>query len=92
VQDNGIGMTLEVRQRCTETHFSTKRDNAIYEGNSTGMGLGLSFVLAILEHHHASLDIASAPLQGATMRVSFPLAVAEARVQPELSGAPSART
>jgi signal transduction histidine kinase len=92
VQDNGIGMTLEVRQRCTETHFSTKRDNAIYEGNSTGMGLGLSFVLAILEHHHASLDIASAPLQGATMRVTFPLAVAEARVQPELSGTPSART
>ena len=92
VQDNGIGMTPEVRQRCTETHFSTKRDNAIYEGNSTGMGLGLSFVLAILEHHHASLDIASAPLQGATMRVSFPLAVAEVCEQPELSGTPSART
>ena len=38
-------MTEEVRRRCTETHFSTKRDNAIYEGNSTGMGLGLSFVV-----------------------------------------------
>ncbi|HMC88252.1 MAG TPA: ATP-binding protein, partial [Gemmataceae bacterium] len=61
-----------------------------YEGNSTGMGLGLSFVLAILEHHHASLDITSAPLQGATMRVTFPLVV-ETPVQPELSGTPSAR-
>ena len=44
--DNGAGMTEEVRRRCTETHFSTKRDNAIYEGHSTGMGLGLSFVVA----------------------------------------------
>ena len=40
VQDNGAGMTEEVRRRCVETHFTTKRDNAIYEGHSTGMGLG----------------------------------------------------
>ncbi|HEV3203538.1 MAG TPA: HAMP domain-containing sensor histidine kinase, partial [Gemmataceae bacterium] len=38
IQDNGIGMTEEVRCRCTETHFSTKRNNAVYEGNTTGMG------------------------------------------------------
>jgi signal transduction histidine kinase len=73
VRDNGIGMTDEVRRRCTETHFSTKRDNAIYEGNSTGMGLGLSFVVVILEHHRARLEIESAPLRGALFRVSFPL-------------------
>ncbi len=78
VQDNGIGMTEEVRRHCTETHFSTKRDNAIYEGNSTGMGLGLSFVTSILEHHGAVLEIVSAPLQGATFRASFPLAGAAA--------------
>jgi signal transduction histidine kinase len=77
VRDNGIGMTEEVRRRCTETHFSTKRDNAIYEGHSTGMGLGLSFVTAILEHHGAPLEIESEPLHGATFRVSFPLAVAQ---------------
>ena len=73
VQDNGIGMTEEVRRHCTQTHFSTKRDNAIYEGNSTGMGLGLSFVVVILEHHQASLGIESMPLQGAVFRMSFPL-------------------
>ncbi len=72
VQDNGIGMTEEVRRRCVETHFSTKRDNALHEGNSTGMGLGLSFVVAILEHHRATLEIESAPLQGATFRARFP--------------------
>ncbi len=74
VQDNGAGMTEEVRRRCIETHFTTKRDNAIYEGHSTGMGLGLSFVVAILEHHHAKLEIESEALKGTTMRVRFPAA------------------
>ncbi len=77
VRDNGIGMTEEVRRRCTETHFSTKRDNATYEGNTTGMGLGLSFVVAILEHHRAKLEIRSEPLQGATFTMLFPLAPGE---------------
>src|SRR5262249_60956507 len=76
IQDNGIGMTEEVRRRCTETHFSTKRDNAVYEGNTTGMGLGLSFVAVILEHHHAKLEIESQPMHGAIFRVRFPLAQA----------------
>jgi signal transduction histidine kinase len=72
VSDNGAGMTEQVRRRCTVTHFSTKRDNAIYEGHSTGMGLGLSFVVTILEHHHAKLEIESEPLRGTVFRVRFP--------------------
>lgn len=72
VQDNGIGMTDEVRSRCLETHFSTKRNNALFAGMSAGMGLGLSFVTVILEHHGAQLEIESQPLQGATFRVFFP--------------------
>jgi signal transduction histidine kinase len=74
VSDNGAGMTEEVRSRCTQTHFSTKRDNALYEGHSTGMGLGLSFVVAILEHHQARLEIDSEPLRGTTFRLLFPAA------------------
>lgn len=74
VWDNGIGMTEEVRRRCTETHFSTKRDNALYEGAAAGMGLGLSFVVVILEHHAARLEIESEPLRGTTFRARFPLA------------------
>jgi signal transduction histidine kinase len=74
VQDNGIGMTEEVRRRCTETHFSTKRDNALFAGLSAGMGLGLSFVAVILDHHGARMEVVSEPLRGATFRVSFPLA------------------
>ena len=74
VRDNGIGMTEEVRRNCLKTHFTTKRDNALYEGYSAGMGLGLSFVAMVLEHHGAELEIESAPLRGTTFRVRFPLA------------------
>jgi signal transduction histidine kinase len=73
VQDNGIGMTDEVCRRCTETHFSTKRDNALFAGLSAGMGLGLAFVSVILEHHGGSLEIVSQPLQGACFRLSLPV-------------------
>jgi len=81
VRDNGIGMTDEVRRRCTETHFTTKRDNAMYEGNSTGMGLGLSFVSVILQNHHAELQIESKPMTGTTFRARFP--ICEAAPVPE---------
>jgi signal transduction histidine kinase len=87
VGDNGAGMTEEVRRRCTETHFSTKRDNALYEGHSTGMGLGLSFVLAVLEHHHARLEIDSQPLSGTTFRLCFPAATDVAAASPFVSTA-----
>jgi signal transduction histidine kinase len=73
VIDNGAGMTEEVRLRCTDTHFSTKRDNALHEGNSTGMGLGLSFVVAILGHHRGKLEIESTPLAGTTFRARIPV-------------------
>jgi signal transduction histidine kinase len=72
VRDNGIGMTEDVRRNCLNTHFSTKRDNALYEGYSAGMGLGLSFVAMVLEHHRATLEIESAPLRGTTFRLRFP--------------------
>jgi signal transduction histidine kinase len=75
VRDNGIGMSEAVLQHCTQAHFTTKRDNALYEGYSAGMGLGLSFTVVVLEHHGATLDIESAPSNGATFRVSFPLRV-----------------
>jgi signal transduction histidine kinase len=72
VEDNGAGMTDEVRRRCTETYYSTKRNNALFAGMSAGMGVGLSFVTVILEHHQAQLDIESEPLKGSRFRVSFP--------------------
>jgi signal transduction histidine kinase len=76
VEDNGIGMADDVRQRCTETYFSTKRNNALFAGMSAGMGVGLSFVTVILEHHHAQLEIESEPLKGSRFRATFPQAAA----------------
>jgi signal transduction histidine kinase len=83
VRDNGIGMSEEVRRRCTETHFSTKRDNAAYEGHSTGMGLGLSFVQVVLDNHKARLEIDSTPLQGAAFRIRFPARAPDANSSPQ---------
>ena len=77
VRDNGIGMTEEIRKNCLQTHFTTKRDNALYEGYNAGMGLGLSFVAVVLEHHHATLEIDSSPLRGTTFRIRFPLVTGE---------------
>jgi signal transduction histidine kinase len=71
VEDNGIGMADEVRLRCTETYFSTKRNNALFAGMSAGMGVGLSFVTVILAHHQARLEIESEPLKGSRFRVRF---------------------
>jgi signal transduction histidine kinase len=73
INDNGIGMESDVVARCRETHFSTKRDNALYQGMHTGMGLGLAFVDVILNHHQANLHIESTRLKGTTMRAVFPL-------------------
>jgi signal transduction histidine kinase len=73
VNDNGIGMSDKVLEVCTQTHFSTKRDNALYEGYNAGMGLGLSFVAVVLDHHAAKLEIDSTPLKGARFRMRFPL-------------------
>jgi len=83
VSDNGAGMTEEVRRRCTEPHFSTKRDNALFEGLSTGMGLGLSFVVAVLEHHGSTLEIDTTPGGGTTFRARFPAAATSISREPK---------
>ncbi|MCS7167217.1 MAG: HAMP domain-containing sensor histidine kinase [Gemmatales bacterium] len=73
VRDNGIGMTPEVRDRCTELFFTTKRDNAAYRGQSTGMGLGLPFVKLVVEQHGGELRIESEPQRGTRVRILLPL-------------------
>ena len=72
VVDNGIGMTPEVRDHCMETHFSTKRDNALFEGYNAGMGLGLSFVAVVLGHHNATSTIETEPWNGTRFIITFP--------------------
>src|SRR5439155_21621683 len=71
VQDNGIGMTEEVRRQCTQTHFSTKRDNAIYEGYNAGMGLGLAFTAVVLELPRSGLEADTEQRRGTAVRAVF---------------------
>ena len=74
VRDNGAGMTPEAQECCLQTHFTTKRGSALYEGANTGMGLGLSFVQATLEHHGGRLSFHSQYGEGTTFEIRLPLA------------------
>ena len=60
---DGVGMTPEVRARIFEPLFSTKPQ---------GTGLGLSIVRRIVEEHGATIEVESARGQGTTFTVRFP--------------------
>ena len=67
VEDNGIGIPDELRERIFESFFTTKdRDR--------GTGQGLSIARAIVENgHRGRLDFAVNPERGVTFSLSIPL-------------------
>jgi len=65
VQDNGEGMTEEVRKRVFMPFFSTKEKK--------GTGMGLAVVSRIVESHGGETYVESEPGAGATFRVSLPI-------------------
>ena len=69
VSDTGVGMPEEVRGRCLEPFFTTKGER--------GTGLGLAMVYGMIERHNGELEIESAPGQGTTIRLRFPIPTAE---------------
>lgn len=58
VRDNGPGIKRD-EQRAIFEQFS--RGRAAHEGGATGVGLGLSFVRAIVRGHHGKIDLQSIP-------------------------------
>jgi signal transduction histidine kinase len=64
VEDNGIGMTDEVRSRLFTRFFSTKPGK--------GTGLGLPVVKKIVEEHGGTVDVESQPGRGSTFRLRLP--------------------
>jgi signal transduction histidine kinase/CheY-like chemotaxis protein len=76
VSDTGTGMDEETRRRCLEPFFTTKGEQ--------GTGLGLAMVYGIMQRHHGTINIDSAPGQGTTLRLSF----AQATASPEALPAP----
>ncbi len=65
VQDNGLGMTSDVRSRLFEPFFTTKHPGR-------GTGLGLATCHAIVVAHGGEIDVESAPHSGSTFRVWLP--------------------
>ncbi|MGH7682521.1 MAG: hybrid sensor histidine kinase/response regulator, partial [Candidatus Eiseniibacteriota bacterium] len=74
VTDNGVGMTEDVKARIFEPFFTTK--------GVSGNGLGLSMVYGIVSRHRGSVEVDSAPDDGATVRMRFPVAVEESNARP----------
>ena len=64
VQDDGIGMTEEVRARCMEPFVTTKGER--------GTGLGLAMVYGIVQRHHGEIEIESKLGEGTLVRVRLP--------------------
>ena len=66
VQDDGPGMSREVREKIFEPFYSTKE-------RGKGNGLGLSIVYAVAMRHKGYVDVVSEPGGGSVFRVFLPL-------------------
>ncbi len=67
IEDNGPGIDRETQDRVFEPFFTTKP-----VGTGTGLGLSVSYFI-IVEQHHGSLTLSSAPGKGARFTVRLPL-------------------
>jgi CheY-like chemotaxis protein len=80
VEDTGVGMNEETRQRCMEPFFTTKGDR--------GSGLGLAMVYGVAHRHSAGVDIASVLGEGTIMKLSFPVSQSAPAIYGPLDGSP----
>lgn len=64
IADDGAGMSSEVRARIFEPFFTTKHD---------GVGIGLAMVKSCIERHAGTIDVASEPGRGTTVRIELPM-------------------
>jgi two-component system phosphate regulon sensor histidine kinase PhoR len=71
VRDHGPGMAREHLPRLTERFYRVEGQKS---GERQGTGLGLAIVKHIVNRHRGGLTVESAPGQGATFTVYFPVA------------------
>ena len=70
VWDDGIGMASEETDRVFEEFFRAKNE---YTSNVPGTGLGLAIVKRLVDMHHGTIAVKSAPGKGSEFAVSLPL-------------------
>lgn len=68
IRDRGMGMSPEQLSRVFEKFY-----RADTSGHIPGTGLGMSLIKEIVEHHGGSIDLDSAPGQGTTVTLRFPV-------------------
>ncbi|GIL29291.1 hypothetical protein NUM_45450 [Actinocatenispora comari] len=80
VADQGPGLTPEQRDRVFERFYRVDKARSREAG---GTGLGLAIVASLVAAHHGRVDVETAPGEGATFRVTLPLAPDDADLPPE---------
>ena len=66
VKDSGPGIAPDDLPRIFEPFYTTKKEGY-------GVGLGLSTVYGIMQHHHGTVTVESTPGQGAAFMLRFPV-------------------
>jgi signal transduction histidine kinase len=65
VSDTGVGIPAEHLSRVFDPFFTTKEEGK-------GTGLGLAICRRVVEEHRGTIEVTSAPGQGATVRIVLP--------------------
>jgi signal transduction histidine kinase len=82
VQDNGHGMSEEIKSKIFEPFFTTK-------DSEHGTGLGLSTVFGLVEKHEGRIWVDSEIGVGTTFYIAFPVVTANASTETNLEPAQS---
>jgi signal transduction histidine kinase len=69
IQDTGVGISVEDRQRIFDRFYRAEKHRSREEGSA---GLGLSIAKWIVEAHHGTIEVESIVNQGSTFTVRFP--------------------
>jgi signal transduction histidine kinase len=66
IKDTGEGMTIDILEHIFEPFFTTRPVGQ-------GTGLGLSITYSIIEEHHGTIDVNSAPGEGSEFIIVLPI-------------------